>query len=162
MEQSAYIPPMGSTLVVVEIRSWDWPLHVGVRPHSASAERGPEDDLLCVETISIDGLVLAPEEHRSKVIDLRLYPLPRDVIFGDREERVVGRLYKDPVERKDLGFSANLFLPDDTKQSVIFCLGSIWRRIHMWIDDDVEPFSVIHFGFSADAQSPKETQARAR
>jgi hypothetical protein len=143
---------MGSTLFVVEIRSWDWPLHVGVRPRSDSAERAPEGDLLCVETIAIDGLVLAPEEHRSKTIDLRLYPLPREVISGDREERDVGRLYRDPVERKDLGFSANLFLPEDTKQSAIFCLGSIWRRIHMWVDDDVEPPCIIEFGFSADAQ----------
>jgi hypothetical protein len=142
---------MGSTLYVVEIRSWDWPLHVGIRPRSVSPEPGPEGDLLCVETIAISGLVLTPEEHRSKVIDLRLHPLPRAVIFGDREERDVGRLYKDPVERKDLGFSANLFLPEDTKQSAIFCLGSVWRRIHLWIDDDVEPLSVIHFGFSADA-----------
>jgi hypothetical protein len=105
-----------------------------------------------VETIEIDGVVLEPEGHRSKVIGLRLHPLPREVIFGDREERDVGRLYKDPVERKDLRFAANLFLPEDTKQSAIFCLGSIWRRIHLWIDEDVEPPSVIHFGFSADRQ----------
>jgi hypothetical protein len=78
--------------------------------------------------------------------------LPREVIFGDRDERDVGRLYKDPAQRKDLGFSANLFLPEDTMQNAIFCLGSIWRRIHMWIDDGAEPVSVIHFGFSADAE----------
>lgn len=143
---------MGSTLFVVEIRSWDWPLHVGVRPCSAGAEHGPEGDLLCVEAIAIEGLVLAPEEHRSKVMHLTLHPLPREVIFGDREERNVGSLYKEPVERKDLDFSANLFLPEDAKQSAIFCLGSTWRRIHMWIDDGGEPFSVMHFGFSADAQ----------
>jgi len=143
---------MASTLFVVEIRSWDWPLHVGIRPRSAGAERSPEGDLLCVETIAIDGLVLVPEEHRSKIIGLRLHPLPREIIFGDREERDVGRLYRDPVERKDLGFSANLFLPEDAKQSAIFCLGSIWRRIHIWVDDDVEPFSVVDFAFSADAK----------
>lgn len=143
---------MGSTLFVVEIRNWDWPLHVGVRPRTASAERGPEGDLLCVETITIDGLVLAPEEHRSKLIHIGLLPLPREIIFGDRDERDVGSLYKEPVEHKGLDLSANLFLPEDTLQRVIFCLGSIWRQVHMWIDDDAEPHSVIHFGFSADAQ----------
>ena len=107
---------------------------------------------MCVETIAIDGVVLAPEEHRSKLIHLTLYPLPREIIFGDRDERDVGRLYEDPVERKDLGFAANLFLPADTLQSAIFCLGSTWRRVHMWVDDGVEPLSVSHFGFSADAQ----------
>ena len=143
---------MSSTLYLVEIQSWDWPLHVGVRPRSAVADHHLEGDLLCVETLAIDGLVLAPEEHRSKRIHLSLYPLSREIIFGDRDERDVGRLYTDPVERKDLGFSANLFLPADTLQSAIFCFGSIWRRIHMWIDDGPEPVSVIHFGFSADAQ----------
>ena len=101
---------------------------------------------------TVDGLVLAPEEHRSKLIHLRLSPLPREVIFGGRDERDVGRLHKDPVERNDLGFYANLFLPADTLHGAIFCLGSIWRRIHMWIDDGAEPFSVTDFGFSADAQ----------
>ena len=65
---------MGSTLFVVEIRSWDWPLHVGVRPPLESAERDPKGDLLCVESISIDGFILAPEAHRSKLMHLTLYP----------------------------------------------------------------------------------------
>jgi hypothetical protein len=125
-----------------------------VRPRSAVADRDPEEDLLCVEAIAIEGRVVAPEEHRSKLIHLTLYPLPREIIFGDRDVRDVGRLYKDPVERKDLGFSANLFLPADTLQNAIFCLGSIWRRLHMWIEDGAEPVSVTDFGFSADAQVP--------
>lgn len=151
-EQNAYIQAMSSTLFLVEIRSWDWPLHVGVRPRSASPEHSPEEDLLCVEAVAIDGLVLAPEEHRSKLMHIELFPLPREIIFGDRDARDVGRLHKDPVERGDLGFAVNLFLPADTLQSTIFCLGSTWRRIHMWVDDGVEPLSVSHFGFSSDAQ----------
>ena len=143
---------MGSTLFVVEIRSWDWPLHVGARPRASGAERGPEGDLLCVETVTIDGIVLAPEEHRSKLIHIGLLPLPREIIFGDRDERDVGSLYKEPLEHRGLDLSANLFVPEDTLPRVILCLGSIWRQIHLWIDDDAEPHSVIHFGFSADAQ----------
>jgi hypothetical protein len=143
---------MSSTLFLVEILSWDWPLHVGVRPRSASAERDPDGDLMCVETITIDGLVLEPEEHRSKVIHLRLSPLPREIIFGDRDELDIGRLYKDPVERKDLGFYATLFLPADTLQRVVFCLGLLWRRIHMWVDDDTEPGAITDYGFSVDAE----------
>jgi hypothetical protein len=139
---------MSSSQFVIEIRSWDWPLHVGVRPRSAAAERDPDGDLMCVETITIEGLVLAPEEHRSEQIHLRLTPLPREVIFGDREQRDVGRLHRAPVQRKDLAFSANLFLPEDTMQNAIFCLGSIWRRIHLWVEDGDEPMSVIEFGFS--------------
>jgi len=111
---------------------------------------------MCVEVIAIEGLVLAPEEHRSKRIHVRLSPLPREIIFGDRDARDVGRLYKDPVERKDLGFYANLFLPADNLQSAVFCLGSVWRRLHMWIEDGAEPISVTDFGFSADAQVPSQ------
>ena len=51
-----------------------------------------------------------------------------------------------------MAFDANLFLPADTLQSVIFCLGSIWRRIHMWVDDNGEAAAVTDFGFSADAE----------
>ena len=143
---------MSSTLFLVEIRSWDWPLHVGVRPRSAGAERDPDGDLLCVETITIEGFVLEPEEHRSKSIHLRLFPLPREVIFGDGDERCVGRLYKDPVEREDLGFYASIFLPEDTLQRAIFCLGAVWRRIHMWVDDGAESAAITEYGFSVDAE----------
>jgi hypothetical protein len=52
------------------------------------------------------------------------------------------------VQHKDLAFSANLFLPEDIKQNAIFCLGSIWRGIHLWVEDGDEPMSVIEFGFS--------------
>ena len=139
-------------MFLIEIQSWDWPLHVGVRPRSSTTDPGGEGDLLCAESVAIEGLVLAPEKHRSKLIHLRLYPLPRETIFGDGDERCVGRLRKDPAVRRDLAFDANLFLPADTLQSVIFCLGSIWRRIHMWVDDNGEAAAVTDFGFSADAE----------
>jgi hypothetical protein len=148
---------MSETLFLIEIQSWDWPLHVGVRPRSVVPDPGLED-LMCVEVITVDGVVLAPEEHRSKHIHLRLSPLARELMLGNPDERDVGRLYKDPVERNDLGFYAKLFLPADTLHSAIFCLGSIWRRIHMWIDDGAEPFSVTDFGFSADAQVSSSDQ----
>jgi hypothetical protein len=149
-EQNKYIGAMGTTPVYVEIQSWDWPLHVGVRPGPAVAEHGPEEDLLCMEAITIEGLVLSPEEHRSKLIHLILTPLPREIILGNREERTVGRLHKDPAERKDLGFYANLFLPADTLEKAILCLSSRWRSIHMWVDEDLEGGAVTDFGFSAD------------
>jgi hypothetical protein len=147
-EQIAYMQAMSPTLYHVEIRSWDWPLHVGVRPPSAAAERAPKGDLLCVEAVAIEGLVLAPEEHCSKLIHLGLSPLPREIIFGDGGEGDVGRLHKDPVERKDLGFYATLYLPEDTLQNVILCLSSKWRSIHMWVDASTEPSSITNFGFS--------------
>jgi hypothetical protein len=146
---------MSETLFVVEIQRWDWPLFVGVRPRSAvvidpELEAGP----LCVETLTIEGLIVAPEEHRSKVIQLWLYPLPRDIIFGDGEERGVGSLYRDPPAREDLSFSANLFLPADTLQSAIFCLGSIWRKVQVWVDDGVDHdrSAVTEFAFSANGR----------
>jgi hypothetical protein len=143
---------MSSTLFLVEIQSWDWPLHVGVRPRSAAVDIVADGDLLCVETITVDGFILEPEQHRSKLIQLRLSPLPREIIFGDRRERDVGRLHEAPIERTDLGFYAKLFLPADTLQSAIFCLGSVWRRVHMWIEEGPEPVSVTLFGFSADTR----------
>jgi hypothetical protein len=149
-EQSKYICAMSATPLYVEIQSWDWPLHVGVRPGAAVAPHGPQDDLICAESITIEGVVLAPEEHQSKLIRLSLIPLSREIIRGILEERTVGRLYKEPAERKDLGFYANLFLPADTLEKAILCLGSKWRTIHMWVEEDGEGCVVTDFGFSAD------------
>ena len=143
---------MSATLFVVEIQNWDWPLHVGVRPRSAVAGRGLEDELLCVETITVEGSVLSPKEHRSKLIHLSLTPLPREIIFRDHDDRDVGRLHKDPVERLDLGFYAILFLPEDTLQNVILCLSSKWRSIHMWVDESTEPASITDFGFAGNVK----------
>ena len=115
-----------------------------------------------METLTIEGPILAPEKHRSKVIELRLYPLPREVIFGDRAERNVGSLYRNPPAREDLGFCANLFLPADTLQSAIFCLGSIWRSVHMWVDDTAERTAVTEFGFSANALNGRDLSANSK
>ena len=152
LEQNAYACMMGETLFLIEILSWDWPLHVGVRPRSAIADPDSEGDLLCAQSVAIEGRVLAPEEHRSKLIHIRLYPFPREIISGDGDERCVGRLRKDPAARSDLAFDANLFLPADTLQSVIVCLGSIWRRVHMWVDGNDEAAAVTDFAFSVDSE----------
>ena len=143
---------MSETLFLVEITSWDWPLHVAVRPRSAIADRDREGDLLCAEGVTIEGLVLAPEEHRSKLIHLRLSPFAREIILGGGEERDVGRLHKAPTHRMDLAFDANLFLPADMLESAIFCLGTVWRRVHFWVDEGAESGAVTDFGFSKDAE----------
>ena len=143
---------MSATQFVVKIQEWDWPLHVGVRPRALSHDGSPDPGLLCSETVAIDGLVLSPEEHRSKLIQLRLYPMARETIFDGREEREVGRLHRDPVERRDLGFYASLFLPADTLQKVLLCLSSKWQRVYLWVDDGTEPNAVTDFGFSGDLE----------
>ena len=144
---------MSSTQFVIQIQSWDWPLHVGVRPHVSSSDCRPDGDLLSSEAVAIDGLVLSPEEHRSELIQLRLYPLARETIFDGREERDVGRLHRDPVERSELGFHASLFLPADTLQKVLLCLSSKWQCVYLWVDG-AEPGAVTDFGFSGKLQSP--------
>ncbi len=136
---------MSSTLFVVEIQDWDWPLHVGMRPAPLSGEHAPDAGLLCVEAVSIEGIILAPEECRSKAIRLGLSPLPREILIEGPD---VGQLHKDPIERQDLGFYARLLLPADTLQSAIFCLGSKWRSVHMWVDDRDTPGAVTDFAFS--------------
>lgn len=145
---------MSSTQFIVQIQSWDWLLHVGGRPHVSSPGRSPDGDLLSSEAVAIDGLVLSPEEHCSKLIQLRLYPLARETIFDGREERDVGRLHRGPVERSELGFHASLFLPADTLQNVLLCLNSKWQCAHMWVEDAAEPGAVTDFGFSGKLPSP--------
>lgn len=141
---------MGDVLMVVEIRQWDWPLAVGVIPAS-SREFDPGGPLMCVRSVNIGGLVLEPEEHLSKRIYINLMPLPREIIFGDPEAQYVGSLYEAAANHKGFELSANLYLPEDTLQQVVFCLGATWRQVYFGIDVDVEPVGVTHFGFSSDA-----------
>jgi len=144
---------MSSTQLIVQIQNWDWPLHVGVKPRISSSDQSPDGGLLCSEAVAIDGVILSPEEHHSKLIQLRLYPLARDRIFDGREELDVGRLYNDPAERSDLGFFASLFLPADVLQNVLLCLSSKWKCIYLWVDDGAEAGTITDFGFSGDLKS---------
>lgn len=146
---------MRSTQYVVEIQDWDWPLHVGIKPPIPVEDRDPEGDLLCVRTITIEAVVVAPEIHRSKPMLVGLMPLPREVIIDDGIERVVGRLYRHPDEREGPGFYTRLFLPEDTLTNVLFCLSSKWRSINIWVDEDTEPGSIEHFAFSRDGASDR-------
>lgn len=138
---------MNSTQFVVQIESWDWPLHVGVKPRAVVDDLGRDGDLLCSEAIVIDGLILSPQEHAAKSIQCQLYPLPREAMFDGSEKRDVGRLHRKPIEGSESDFYASLFLPADTLHSAIVCLGSKWQGLHMWVGDDAEPDAVTHFGF---------------
>jgi hypothetical protein len=138
---------MSPTQYVVRIQDWDWPLHMGIKPRS-SMGADSVDELICSETLIIDGLVLLPGEHRSERIQLRLNPLPREIICDGCEHRNLGRLHRKPVEQSDLCFYASLFLPADTLQKAILCLSSKWRTLHMWVGDDADPDAVTDFGFS--------------
>lgn len=137
--------------MVIEIQKWDWPLAVGAKP-IPSREFDPGGPLMCVRSISVEGLVVEPEAHRSKRILLLLMPLPREIILGDPEARYVGSLYEPPVK---VGFNlgATLFLTEDTLQQVVFCLSSIWRQAHLWIDDEAEPHGVTDYDFSSDTRA---------
>jgi len=115
---------MNSTQFVVQIESWDWPLHVGVKPRAVVDDLGRDGDLLCSEAIVIDGLILSPQEHAAKSIQCQLYPLPREAMFDGSEKRDVGRLHRKPIEGSESDFYASLFLPADTLHSAIVCLGS--------------------------------------
>ena len=151
---------MSSIQFVVQIQSWDWPLHIGVKPRSVLDDLRRDGDFLCSEAIEIEGLVLSPQEHATKSIQFHLYPLPREVMFGGREKRDVGRLHRKPIERSELDFYASLFLPADTLHSVILCLNSRWQGLHMWVGDDAEPDAVTDFGFLGHARASSPAQPR--
>lgn len=144
---------MPTTQYIVKIQDWDWPLHVGIKPRIPIEDRDPEGDLLCVRTLTIEAIIVAPELHHAKSMIVGLTPLPREVIIDDGIERVVGRLYRHPDERDGPGFYTRLFLPEDTLPNVLFCLSAKWRSISIWIDEETEPGSVEHFAFSGDGVS---------
>jgi hypothetical protein len=142
---------MAPTLYVVEIQSWDWPLHVGVRPRLAAPDVESKRDLLCVQTVEIHGRIVTPQEHESKAIQLGVSPLPRGVVLGEDGEGEVGRLHRNPRGPRDVAFYARLLLPEDSLQGVLLCLSSKWRSVHIWVDDAMEPGLVMDFAFSSNS-----------
>jgi hypothetical protein len=139
---------MSSTLFVIEIESWDWPLHVGATGGSHAG-----GGLSCVQTLNIRGVVTSPAEHHSKSIEVWLSPMPREVIRqagGPDGPATVGVWESSPTAMKGLDFYAGLFLPEDALDRTIFCLGTLWRSMTIWVEQDAEESSVSSFAFSKD------------
>jgi len=137
--------------LLIEIKSWDVSLYVGLSPDAMPAEDRFQGGLLYSRGIDIKGFVLAPKTHRTKQVRIWVSPVGPEVVFGHDGRDDVGGFYKHLDPSGGAGFQANLYLPRASFESAIFSLGTIWRYVQIWVDDDQADLSpVTGFSFSAD------------
>jgi hypothetical protein len=142
---------MDSSRFLIEIQSWDWSLHVGLCPTAMPAEQRFQGGLLYTRGLDIEGQVVAPKACRAKSIRIWLSPQGPDIVFGPDGLQDVGRFYCESGRPGKADFEASLFLPESALESTMICLSSIWRYIHIWIDqDNIDPLPVTDFSFSRD------------
>lgn len=133
---------------LVEIKAWDGNLHVGLSSEPTPQEHRFQGGLTYVRGFDIDGRIVAPKVHRSRVIRLWLSPFGPELRFSPNEMDEVGRLYFPSPRKPDL--SARLMIPEAALAMTATCLGSVWKYTHIWtFDEDVEQASIKAFSFSS-------------
>lgn len=146
--------------VLVEILTWDWPLHVGLSTKLTPREDRLQGGLNVGRSIDIAGHILAPREQRDSRIRITLLPFGPKMSFGPGAMGEVGRLYlPNPAAARE-GFRATLMLPEDALTATVVCLSSVWKHIHIWTSDaDEEEASVRDYSFSATVSEKISTWA---
>lgn len=135
---------------LIAIKSWDWPLFVGLSPDSTPPEYRFQGGLHHVRGFEIDGEIVAPKAYRGRAVRVWISPFGKDVRFGPDHLPEVGRFFFRYPETGRDGFSLSLHLPEDAVPTTATCLASVWKYLHVWIfDPDAEQASVRSFSFSA-------------
>lgn len=134
---------------LIEIESWDAPLHVGLAPSYTPREHQFQGGLVFVRGFHLKGRVVAPQPRVGKAIDVYLSTFGPDVQFGDDGLHEVGQLWIQPS--KPRYFSATFLVPEAALPLTAIGLGTAWKYLHFWtFDEDDERASVSAFSFSSD------------
>ena len=135
---------------LIEILTWDWSLYVGMEPKPMPDEAGFQGQLMYARGVDIRGRVVAPRIYRGKSIGVSLSPIGKEILFGPDGLGGVGQLiaYEEPLGGREFG--ASVLLPEDALPSVITCLASAWKYIHIWTTGSLPNASVSAASFSRD------------
>lgn len=136
--------------LLVEIRTWDWALHVGVSSRLLPRKHRFQGGLSYVRSFELGGRILAPGEHRDRNIRLWLRPFGPELRFVARNTEEVGRVYLPDREARREEFQSTLMIPQDAVPTMATCLSSVWKYLHIWVFDmDEHEASVRDYSFSA-------------
>jgi hypothetical protein len=143
-------PSFFSGRLLVEIRSWDWNLHLGVDRTLTPRKHRFQGGLSYGKPFDVSGRILAPREHRDERIRLHLMPFGPELRFTVREHEEVGRLYLPEPQAEREEFQATLLVPVDALPTMATCLDSVWKYVHIWtFDPDPHEASIRDYAFSA-------------
>jgi hypothetical protein len=136
---------------LIRIKSWDWPLSVGLSSDLTPPEHRFQGGLHYVRAFDIDGEVTAPKALRGCRVRVGISPFDESLRFGPEHYPEVGRLvFRHPEEGRK-GLSLTILLPEDSITTTATCLTSVWKYLHVWTrPGDEEQASIRAYTFSAD------------
>jgi hypothetical protein len=148
-EGAALNPSFFKGRMLVEILSWEWVLGVGlsrIGPRKYRFQGG----LDLARTITMEGRIQAPQEHRGRDIEVSIYPIHRRMRFGRFGLKSVGSVQLLSSAPEPGGCRANLLLPEMDLPMLAVALSTKLRYLDLWTRGfDVEVARVTNYGFSS-------------
>jgi hypothetical protein len=144
-------PPPASfdDLLLVELKAWNWNLHVGLCSDLTPPDQRFQGGLSYIRSFEIQGLIRAPSTLRSKAIRIWTLPFGPELRFGPDDD--VGQVYFRSPTGKHGELSATLHVPEGAISTMATCLGSVWKYLRIrTFDPDQERASIAAFSFSSD------------
>lgn len=130
-EGAALSPSFFEGRVLIEILSWDWGLFVGlsrIGPRKYRFQGG----LDLVRNISLEGRILAPQEHRAHDIRVDVSPFGPEMRFGRRGLKCVGWFELPHPAPEPRGYRAKLLLPEADLALLAVALSATTKYLHIW------------------------------
>ena len=132
---------------LIEIPSWDWPLHVGMAPPSMPPEQRRQGDLFYVQRLEISGRVLTPVALQGRSVRISISTFGPDLTFGPEGLEQVGQVHPGRDDHETV-FEASLLLPRDALPGALTSLASVWKRLHLWTTaPPPQPGDITDFAF---------------
>lgn len=148
-DDGALHPSFFAGRVLIEILSWEWALGVGLS-RIGPREYRFQGGLDLARTITMEGRIQAPQEHRGRDIEVGIYPIHRRMRFGRLGRKSVGSVRLSNSAPEPGGCRANLLLPEMDLPMLAVALGAKFRYLHLWTRGlDVEGARVTNYGFSS-------------
>jgi hypothetical protein len=136
---------------LIRIKTWDWPLSVGLSSDLTPPEHRFRGGLHYVRTFDIAGQIAAPKAFRGRPVRVWISPFDESLKFGPKDYPEVGCFYFRHPELRREGLSLTILLPEDAITATATCLASVWKYLHVWtFNEDAEQASIKSYSFSAD------------
>ena len=137
--------------LLIRIKTWDWPLSVGLNSEATPPEYRFQGGLHYVRAFEIEGEIVAPKARVGRPVRVWISPFDASLRFGPQDYPEVGRLFLRHPEKGRKGLSMTILLPEDAIATVATSLASVWKHLHIWtFNEDAEQASIRSYSFSAD------------
>lgn len=135
---------------LIEIVSWDWPLHLATSRKHVPREYTFQGGLDYGRWIEVEGKFLAPIEFRGQLIRLHVSPFGPEEVFGPGGWDRVGWFYYLRPDMDRRGYSASLMAPEAEMAALAIRLAHKTKYIDLWtFGFDIDQAFVDRYCFSS-------------